>query len=115
MKTLIPTLIAFAITLPALAGDQEAALRKQLADLEKQIGQLRNTQKALYEKRSAVLKNLHTAKVAAAKKRVESAKKLTKPTTKKPAVKKSAKSVKSVELIQIATINKNTLKCTKIH
>ena len=55
---------------------------------------MRNTQKALYEKRSAVLKNLHTAKVAAAKKRVESAKKLTKPTTKKPAVKKSAKSVK---------------------
>ena len=60
MKTILSILLA-AFALPAMAGDSEDALRKQLASLEKQIHQLRATQKSLYEKHSAVRKQLHTA------------------------------------------------------
>lgn len=92
MKTILSILLV-ALAFPAVAGDSEDALRKQLATLEKQIHELRASQKALYEKRSAVLKQLHAAKIAASQKKREANKKRpakpsAKPSVKKPGTKK---------------------------
>lgn len=90
MKTILSILLA-AFALPAMAGDSEDALRKQLASLEKQIHQLRASQKSLYEKRSAVLKQLHAAKIAASQKKREASKKRPAKPSSKPSAKPSAK------------------------
>jgi len=80
-----------ALGLPALAGNSEEALRKQLATIEKQINELRISQKALYGKRSAVLKQLHAAKIAASRKPAPAK---GKPAIKKPLPKKNPAATK---------------------
>ncbi len=90
LKTILSILLA-AFALPAMAGDSEDALRKQLASIEKQIHQLRASQKSLYKKRSAVLKQLHAAKIAASQKKREASKKRPAKPSSKPIAKPSAK------------------------
>ena len=93
MKTILSILFV-ALGLPALAGNSEEALRKQLATIEKQINELRISQKALYGKRSAVLKQLHAAKVAASRKPAPAKGKPNKPSTRKPSPKKKPAATK---------------------
>ncbi len=57
-KTLLPLVILAGMTLSAVAGDSGDALRKQFADLEKQINSNRAALKSLYEKRDALSKRL---------------------------------------------------------
>ena len=93
MKTILSILFV-ALGLPALAGNSEEALRKQLATIEKQINELRISQKALYGKRSAVLKQLHAAKIAASRKPTPAKGKPNKPSTRKPSPKKKPAATK---------------------
>ena len=64
MKQIL-SIILIGLTLPALAGDSEEKLRKQLDGISKQIKALHATHKELSKKRSAVMKKLHAIHIEA--------------------------------------------------